>query len=97
MLQVGRVPETLTVREHVHLFSSYYGTPQPVDQTLAAAGVADIGSPHGGRGTTRPGDRHRARPFPKGPCATTCPRRSTKVGARNRVDAARIARPKGWL
>jgi ABC-2 type transport system ATP-binding protein len=42
MLQVGRVPETLTVREHVHLFSSYYGTPQPVDQTLAAAGVADV-------------------------------------------------------
>jgi ABC-2 type transport system ATP-binding protein len=42
MLQVGRVPETLTVREHVHLFSSYYGTPQPLDQTLAAAGVSEI-------------------------------------------------------
>ncbi len=40
MLQVSRVPETLTVREHVHLFSSYYGTPVPVDETLAAAGVA---------------------------------------------------------
>lgn len=40
MLQVGRVPETLTVREHVHLFSSYYGTPVPIDETLAAAGVA---------------------------------------------------------
>jgi ABC-type Fe3+/spermidine/putrescine transport system ATPase subunit len=42
MLQVGRVPETLTVREHVHLFSSYYGTPVPVDETLATAGVADV-------------------------------------------------------
>jgi ABC-2 type transport system ATP-binding protein len=40
MLQVGRVPETLTVREHVHLFSSYYGTPVPLDETLATAGVA---------------------------------------------------------
>lgn len=42
MLQVGRVPETLTVREHVHLFSSYYGTPVPVEETLAIAGVSDF-------------------------------------------------------
>jgi ABC-2 type transport system ATP-binding protein len=42
MLQVGGVPEPLTVREHIHLFSSYYGTPQPVDDTLAMAGVSDI-------------------------------------------------------
>jgi ABC-2 type transport system ATP-binding protein len=42
MLQVGRVPDTLTVREHVHLFSSYYGMPRSVDATLAAAGVSDI-------------------------------------------------------
>jgi ABC-2 type transport system ATP-binding protein len=42
MLQVGRVPETLTVREHVHLFSSYYGSPVPVDETLAAAGVTEF-------------------------------------------------------
>jgi ABC-2 type transport system ATP-binding protein len=42
MLQVGRVPETLTVREHVHLFSSYYGTPVSVDETLAAAGVQEF-------------------------------------------------------
>jgi ABC-2 type transport system ATP-binding protein len=40
MLQVGRVPETLTVREHVHLFSSYYGSPQPLDVVLEDAGVA---------------------------------------------------------
>jgi ABC-2 type transport system ATP-binding protein len=42
MLQVGRVPDTLTVREHVHLFSSYYGTPQPVARTLTAAGVTEV-------------------------------------------------------
>jgi ABC-2 type transport system ATP-binding protein len=42
MLQVGRVPEMLTVREHVHLFSSYYGTPVPVAETLARAGVAEF-------------------------------------------------------
>jgi ABC-2 type transport system ATP-binding protein len=42
MLQVGKVPETLTVREHVHLFSSYYGSPVPVSDTLAAAGVSEF-------------------------------------------------------
>ena len=42
MLQVGRVPDTLTVREHVHLFSSYYGTPQPVVHTLESAGVTEV-------------------------------------------------------
>jgi ABC-2 type transport system ATP-binding protein len=42
MVQVGKVPESLTIREHVHLFSSYYGTPAPVDETLAAAGVAEF-------------------------------------------------------
>jgi ABC-2 type transport system ATP-binding protein len=42
MLQVSRVPETLTVREHVHLFSSYYGTPVPIAGTLATAGVTEF-------------------------------------------------------
>src|SRR6202140_3095016 len=37
MLQVGRVPETLRVREHIDLFSSYYLNPMPVQQVLAAA------------------------------------------------------------
>ena len=27
MLQIAKVPETLTVREHVHLFCSYYPVP----------------------------------------------------------------------
>jgi ABC-2 type transport system ATP-binding protein len=42
MLQVGRVPETLRVREHIDLFSSYYARPLPMAQTLATAGIEDI-------------------------------------------------------
>jgi ABC-2 type transport system ATP-binding protein len=44
MLQIAKVPETLTVREHVHLFCSYYPAPMSVDAALTAAdltGVAD--------------------------------------------------------
>ncbi len=39
MLQVSRVPDPLTVREHVTLFSSYYPRPLPVQETLALAGL----------------------------------------------------------
>lgn len=39
MLQVGRVPETLRVREHIDLFSSYYRAPLPLEKVLAAAGL----------------------------------------------------------
>jgi ABC-2 type transport system ATP-binding protein len=42
MLQVARVPETLRVKEHVDLFSSYYPSPLPMDQTLAIAGLEDL-------------------------------------------------------
>jgi ABC-2 type transport system ATP-binding protein len=42
MLQVGRVPETLKVREHVDLFSSYYPNPLPLDETLEIAGLAEV-------------------------------------------------------
>jgi len=42
MLQVGRVPETLRVREHIDLFSSYYENPLPVPDVLAAAGLENI-------------------------------------------------------
>lgn len=42
MLQVGRVPETLRVREHVDLFSSYYPQPLPLSETLAIAGVENL-------------------------------------------------------
>ena len=44
MLQVGRVPETLRVREHLDLFSSYYPTPMPRQQVVAAAGLTGIES-----------------------------------------------------
>jgi ABC-2 type transport system ATP-binding protein len=42
MLQVGRVPETLKVREHVDLFSSYYPNPLPLEETLEIAGLAEV-------------------------------------------------------
>jgi len=37
MLQVSNVPATLTVREHVTLFSSYYPKPLSIAQTLSLA------------------------------------------------------------
>jgi ABC-2 type transport system ATP-binding protein len=42
MLQVGRVPETLRVREHIDLFSSYYDKPLPAANVLAAAGLEKL-------------------------------------------------------
>ncbi|MBZ0111948.1 MAG: ABC transporter ATP-binding protein, partial [Thermoanaerobaculia bacterium] len=38
-LQVSKVPETLRVREHIELFSSYYDAPQPLGQCLSVAGL----------------------------------------------------------
>jgi ABC-2 type transport system ATP-binding protein len=43
MLQVGRVPETLRVREHIDLFSSYYQNPLPIGDVLAAAALEKLG------------------------------------------------------
>ncbi len=42
MLQVANVPETLRVREHIHLFCSYYPSPMTVDDALAAAGLLAV-------------------------------------------------------
>jgi ABC-2 type transport system ATP-binding protein len=42
MLQVGRVPETLRVREHLALFSSYYPDPLPMAEVLDAAGLRGL-------------------------------------------------------
>jgi len=42
MLQVGRVPETLRVREHIDLFSSYYPKPMAAIDVLAAAGLEKL-------------------------------------------------------
>lgn len=42
MLQVGRMPETLRVREHLQLFSSYYPQPRPLNELLAVAGLVGL-------------------------------------------------------
>lgn len=42
MLQVGRVPETLRVREHIDLFSTYYLNPMASAEVLAAAGLEKL-------------------------------------------------------
>lgn len=42
LLQVAKVPETLKVREHIELFSSYYPNPLPFAETIEAAGLAGI-------------------------------------------------------
>jgi ABC-2 type transport system ATP-binding protein len=42
MLQVAKVPETLRVKEHIDLFSSYYLNPLPMSETLAIAGLESI-------------------------------------------------------
>jgi len=42
MLQVGKVPETLRVREHIELFSSYYPRPLALADTIALAGLERV-------------------------------------------------------
>lgn len=44
MLQVGRMPETLRVREHLQLFRSYYANPRPLDELLGVAGLEGLES-----------------------------------------------------
>lgn len=43
MLQDGGLADTLRVAEHVRLFSTYYPNPRPLAQSLALAGIEDIG------------------------------------------------------
>jgi ABC-2 type transport system ATP-binding protein len=42
VLQSARVPETLRVREHIDLFSSYYPHPMPLAEVIDAAGLHGI-------------------------------------------------------
>ena len=42
VLQIARVPETLRVREHIHLFSGYYPDPMPIAEVIEAAGLAGL-------------------------------------------------------
>lgn len=42
MLQVGKVPETLRVREHIDQFRSYYPSPMTANDVFAAAGLQGL-------------------------------------------------------
>jgi ABC-2 type transport system ATP-binding protein len=42
VLQIARVPETLRVREHIDLFSSYYPHPLPIAEVIEAAGLQGL-------------------------------------------------------
>ena len=42
MLQLSGVPATLTVREHIELFASYYPQPLPIGATVEAAGLEGL-------------------------------------------------------
>ncbi len=42
MLQVGKVPETLRVVEHLELFSSYFPAPLPMTEVLERAGLTAL-------------------------------------------------------
>ncbi len=48
MLQVGKVPETLRVQEHIDLFRSYYPAPMSLPQVIEAAGLEGLESRHFG-------------------------------------------------
>ena len=49
MLQVSKVPETLTVREHLTLFSSYYSAPLSLMTLLDLAGLGEVADRRYGR------------------------------------------------
>lgn len=49
MLQVSGVPATLTIAEHLELFSSYYPAPLPISRLLAMAGLEDLADRRYGR------------------------------------------------
>ena len=42
VLQIARVPETLRVREHIDLFSSYYPSPMAMSEVIEAAGLQGL-------------------------------------------------------
>lgn len=42
IMQSTEIPGTLTVYEHVELFSSYYPNPLPIEETLAIAQLSDL-------------------------------------------------------
>jgi ABC-2 type transport system ATP-binding protein len=56
-LQIADLPRTLTVREHVRLFSAYYPHALPVAESLAIAGLTDVANAR--FGTLSGGQRQR--------------------------------------
>ncbi len=44
MLQVGKAPEMLRVREHIHIFRGYYPNPMPYADIIRAAGLEGLES-----------------------------------------------------
>ena len=42
MLQISNLPETLTIKEHIELFQSYYAQPMIYSDVIALAGLGDI-------------------------------------------------------
>lgn len=42
MMQSAKLPDTLTVHEHVELTASYYPAPRPLDETLGFAGLEGL-------------------------------------------------------
>ncbi len=42
MLQVANLPDNLKVKEHIHLFQSYYPAPMPYQQIIDYAGLTDV-------------------------------------------------------
>jgi len=42
MLQIGRAPEMLRVREHINIFRRYYPTPMPYDEIVRAASLEGL-------------------------------------------------------
>ncbi len=49
MLQVAKLPETLTVREHLRLFAAYYPRPLPLDEVLSTCGLDELADRRAGR------------------------------------------------
>ncbi len=57
MLQISKVPETLKVAEHIHLFSSYYPSPLPLAEIVELAGL--VGLEHRAFGKLSGGEQQR--------------------------------------
>jgi len=59
MLQVGKAPEMLQVREHIEIFRGYYPNPMPYADIIRAAGLEGHharNEPHHQAGRRRQGD-----------------------------------------